>query len=194
MVEIMDGNNLAINDYGYEFIKPSYDITVGDLAKQLHSFHISRFTNMTERVGAGLIRALYATYISYLPNNFFSYKVIEHEDIRGRFVEMIKTPDCGQISFFTAYPGISRGGHYHHTKSEKFLVVRGSALFRFRNISTNEYYELPVNGRISEIVESIPGWAHDITNIGNEEMLVLIWASEILDKNKPDTYSYPLIK
>jgi UDP-2-acetamido-2,6-beta-L-arabino-hexul-4-ose reductase len=168
-------------------IKPEYSITVGDLANQIKAFHDSRNTLMTEEVGTGFTRALYATYLSYLRPIQFAYEVPAYEDSRGRFVEMLKTKDSGQFSFFTAHPGITRGGHYHHTKSEKFLVLQGLAKFGFRNIVTNEAYELTVDGLAPKIVETIPGWTHDITNIGENELIVMLWASEAFDRAQPDT-------
>ena len=86
---------------------------------------------------------------------------------------MLKTPDCGQFSFFTAHPGITRGGHYHHTKTEKFLVIKGQARFKFRHMQTGQMHELTTTGERSEIVETVPGWTHDITNVGSDEMIVM---------------------
>ncbi|MBM3435330.1 MAG: capsular biosynthesis protein, partial [Bacteroidetes bacterium] len=122
----------------------------------------------------------------------FSYRVPQHGDARGVFVEMLKTPDCGQFSFFTAHSGITRGGHFHHTKSEKFLVIKGNARFRFRHMQSGETYELFTSGEQAEIVETVPGWTHDITNIGDEEMIVMLWANEVFDRSRPDTYASPL--
>ena len=168
-------------------VKPEYSISVGMLASQIKAFHHSRSALMTEEVGIGLTRALYATYLSYLRPEQFAYVVPAYEDSRGRFVEMLKTKDSGQFSFFTANPGITRGGHYHHTKSEKFLVLQGLARFGFRNILTNETFELSVDGLSPKIVETIPGWTHDITNIGENELIVMLWASEAFDRARPDT-------
>lgn len=168
-------------------VKPEYSISVGMLASQIKAFHDSRSALMTEEVGIGLTRALYATYLSYLRPEQFAYVVPAYEDSRGRFVEMLKTKDSGQFSFFTANPGITRGGHYHHTKSEKFLVLQGSARFGFRNVLTNETFELSVDGLSPKIVETIPGWTHDITNIGENELIVMLWASEAFDRARPDT-------
>jgi UDP-2-acetamido-2,6-beta-L-arabino-hexul-4-ose reductase len=100
---------------------------------------------------------------------------------------MLKTPDSGQFSYFTAHPGVTRGGHYHHSKTEKFLVVQGEALFRFRHMLTNERFELRTSGTQAQVVDTIPGWAHDITNVGNTDMVVMLWANENFDRNKPDT-------
>ena len=102
---------------------------------------------------------------------------------------MLKTQDSGQFSYFTANPGVTRGGHYHHTKTEKFLVIRGQARFKFRHMQTGESHELCTSGNKAEIVETVPGWAHDITNVGEDEMVVMLWANEIFDREKPDTYA-----
>ncbi len=191
-VEIMDGAILDLDPEGFVGVGPKYTATVGELAQHIESFKNSRTTLQTDRVGVGLIRALYSTYISYLPKNLFLYPVPSHEDARGVFVEMLKTPDCGQFSYFTAHPGVTRGGHYHHSKTEKFLIIKGKAHFRFRHMLDHEVFDLVVSGDSPSIVETIPGWAHDITNIGDEEMLVMLWANEIFDRANPDTYSCPL--
>jgi UDP-2-acetamido-2,6-beta-L-arabino-hexul-4-ose reductase len=168
-------------------VTPEYAITLGELAAQIRAFADCRTTLMSERVGTGLVRALYATYVSYLPNDRFSYEVQQHADPRGVFVEMLKTPDSGQFSYFTAHPGITRGGHYHHTKTEKFLVIKGDALFRFRHLLTDELVELRTSGTTPQVVDTIPGWSHDITNVGDDEMVVMLWANENFDRQKPDT-------
>lgn len=166
---------------------PEYEITVGALADQIRAFHASRESLVTEHVGTGLTRALYATYVSFLPLRAFEYTVPRHVDPRGVFVEMLKTPDCGQVGYFTAFPGITRGEHYHHTKTEKFLVIKGMASFGYRNIITNETHEILTNGGEGRIVETIPGWTHNVTNVGEDELVVLVWANEIFDRQKPDT-------
>lgn len=191
-IEIMDGATLDLDLEGFVGVGPKYTATVGDLAQYIESFKNSRATLQTDRVGVGLIRALYSTYISYLPKNLFFYPVPSHKDVRGVFVEMLKTPDCGQFSYFTAYPGVTRGGHYHHSKTEKFLVIRGKALFKFRHMLNKEVFDLVISGDSPTIVETIPGWAHDITNIGDDEMVVMLWANEIFDSAHPDTYACPL--
>jgi UDP-2-acetamido-2,6-beta-L-arabino-hexul-4-ose reductase len=100
---------------------------------------------------------------------------------------MLKTKDSGQFSYFTAHPGITRGGHYHHTKTEKFLVIKGTAKFRFCNILTGERYNVETSDSEPMVVETVPGWTHDITNIGDDELIVMLWANEIFDNDKPDT-------
>jgi UDP-2-acetamido-2,6-beta-L-arabino-hexul-4-ose reductase len=175
---------------GFGEVYPIYSVTVGQLAEQISMFRDVRTSLLTERVGAGLVRALYSTYASYLHTDQFSYTVPKYGDSRGVFIEMLKTRDSGQLSCFTAKPGVTRGGHYHHSKTEKFLVVKGRALFRFRHIITDESFELIVNGDEPTIVEAIPGWAHDIRNIGDDEIVVMLWANEIFDKQRPDTCAH----
>lgn len=168
-------------------VSPVYETSLGDLASQIEAFKNCRSSLVAERVGVGFVRALYATYVSYLAPEAFSYDLPKHGDERGVFVEMLKTKDSGQFSYFTAHPGVTRGGHYHHTKTEKFLVIKGEAQFGFRNIITDERYQIYVCGEKPQIVETVPGWTHDITNVGNDEMVVMLWANEIFDRQKPDT-------
>ena len=168
-------------------VEPEYTVSLSQLAAQLQYFRDGRTTLMTDRVGAGFVRALYATYISYLPSDSFSYELPQYADSRGVFVEMLKTPDSGQLSYFTAHPSVTRGGHYHHSKTEKFLVIKGEALFRFRHLLTNEVVEVTACGKTPRVIDTIPGWTHDITNVGDDEMIVMLWANENFDRKKPDT-------
>ena len=164
-----------------------YSTTVGGLVQTLQGFAASRQSLMTPRVGTGLVRALYSTYVSYLPAESFDYPVPLHSDPRGEFVEMLKTPDCGQFSYFTAHPGITRGEHYHHSKTEKFLVIRGTAHFGFRQIESGQLHRVITRGGEARIVETVPGWTHNITNIGDDELIVMLWANEVFDREHPDT-------
>lgn len=167
-------------------LRQTYSITLGNLAEQIRSFDNCRTSLITERVGKGLTRALYATYISYLPPERFVYELTPHKDGRGVFVEMLKTPDCGQFSFFTVLPGVTRGSHYHHSKTEKFLVVKGTTKMRFRHLITDELHEVVLSSDAPQVMDTIPGWVHDITNIGNSEAIVMLWANEVFDQDKPD--------
>jgi UDP-2-acetamido-2,6-beta-L-arabino-hexul-4-ose reductase len=171
---------------------PQYSITVSELVDQLYRFKASRDSLATEPVGHGLVRALYSTYVSFLPPEQFSYAVKQHGDKRGVFVEMLKTADSGQFSFFTAHPGVTRGGHYHHSKTEKFLVIKGDARFCFRHVLTGEFHEVYTSGDVSQIVETVPGWTHDVTNVGTKELICMLWANEIFDREKPDTFACPV--
>lgn len=177
---------------GHHEVGPTYRTTVGDILDQIRGFRADRDQNLIAEVGHGLTRALYATYVSYLPTESFSYAIPAHKDARGAFSEMVKTRTSGQFSYFNALPGVTRGGHYHHTKTEKFLVVHGRARFRFRNLATGERHEIETSAEHPEIVETIPGWAHDVTNIGDEIMVSLLWANEIFDRSRPDTISHRL--
>lgn len=172
---------------GFVEAGPVYATTVGGVAELLGSFASSRTSLVTARVGGGLARALYATFVSFLPKESFAYQVPRYVDPRGVFVEMLKTPDCGQFSYFTAHPGVARGEHYHHTKTEKFLVIQGTANFGFRNIDSGDTYELTVSGGEGHIVESIPGWTHNVVNSGETELIIMLWASEVFDRGRPDT-------
>ena len=171
---------------------PEYRITVQQLADLLRGYRAIRETHTIGQTGTGLGRALYATYISYLPVADFAYPVTRHGDERGVFAEMLRTEHSGQFSFFTARPGVTRGGHYHHAKTEKFLVLKGQARFRFLNMDSGEIYELDTNGEESMVVQTVPGWSHDITNVGEEELICMLWANELFDRDRPDTIARPL--
>lgn len=172
---------------GFAEVQPVYVTTVGQVADMIRGFRSDRADNFIDAVGTGLTRALYATYVAALPRSEFSYQIVSHRDPRGAFSEMLKTRTSGQFSFFTAHPGVTRGGHYHHTKTEKFLIVHGEALFRFRHVVTGETHEIRTAGSEPVIVETVPGWAHDVTNVGDDVMISLLWANEVFDRTRPDT-------
>jgi len=182
--------NLPLKAKGKTRIQ-EYNIRLDSLASLIKSFKEDQVLN---EVGKDLTRAIYSTYISFKQPKDFVSKPTIHIDNRGQFSEIIKTSSSGQVSFFTTKPGITRGGHYHHTKSEKFLVVQGEAVFKFRHIVTDEEFSISVNSEDPTLVETIPGWAHDITNTGKLENIVLLWANELFDPIKPDTYAKELTK
>ncbi|MBS9854707.1 capsular polysaccharide biosynthesis protein CapF [Vibrio alginolyticus] len=188
LIELLDGGV----ESGFKQVSIEYNTTVGEVASLLQAFKESRDNLVTEHVGKGLTRALYSTYLSYFEPSKFHYTLPKYGDERGVFCEMLKTKESGQFSFFTAHKGITRGGHYHHSKNEKFLVIKGEALFKFEHVVTGEQYELKVNSDEATVVETVPGWSHDITNIGEEELVVMLWANEIFDRNAPDTIAKPL--
>lgn len=188
LMALLDGKTAS----GAVKVTPEYSTTVGYVADTLKNFKGSRDNLITENVGVGLERALYSTYLSYMQPSQFSYAIPSYGDERGVFSEVLKTKQAGQFSFFTAHPGITRGGHYHHTKNEKFLVIKGRALFKFEHVITGERYELSVASETPEIVETVPGWSHDVTNVGSEELIVMLWANEIFDREAPDTIAKPL--
>ncbi|BDX07669.1 UDP-2-acetamido-2,6-beta-L-arabino-hexul-4-ose reductase [Planctobacterium marinum] len=174
----------------YVNVEPVYETSLGELAETIKSFKQARETLIIPQVGESFLRVLYATYVSYISPSSFSYSLKKHADPRGVFVEMLKTKDSGQFSYFTALPGVTRGGHYHHVKTEKFLVIKGEAKFGFRHITSGEYIEIFIDGENAEVVETVPGWSHDITNVGEEELIVMLWANENFNPDAPDTVSY----
>lgn len=172
---------------GIEQPERTYNTTVGELAATLERMAAGRERGEVESVGSGLDRALYATYLSYLPPEQFAYSLARHDDQRGTFLEFLRTRDSGQFAVLKAYPGQTRGEHYHHTKAEKMLVVQGQARFRFRQVDTGETFELTASEDDPVAIETIPGWAHNITNTGEDDLVVVIWASETFDRARPDT-------
>ena len=186
LLDLLSDTNRQKND-GYVPVNFSYKVKLGEIAKSINLFKESRSNLKTEEVGTGFLRALYSTYISFLPKEMFSYDLNPHVDERGLFSEVLRTKRSGQFSFFTAKPGVTRGVHYHHSKTEKFLVIKGKALFKFRNLITDEKHELVTSEKKLQIVESIPGWVHSITNIGEDDMYTMLWANETFNPENPDT-------
>jgi UDP-2-acetamido-2,6-beta-L-arabino-hexul-4-ose reductase len=179
-------------DSGISEPQQVHHTTVGEIAELIQAFAECRSRGMIPDVGTGLARALYATFIAALPVTQATYSLNTKTDARGSFVEVLKTPTAGQFSYFTAHPGVTRGGHYHHTKIEKFLVAHGTGRFRFRHVLSGEFFELVSVADQPLIIETIPGWAHDVTNVGEDELVVLSWANEQFDPARPDTYPMPL--
>lgn len=166
-----------------------YRVTLGELAKIVTTIHESRSKGEVLELGGGFMRALYSTYVSALEPSDFSYELVSHVDERGSFTEVLRSPSSGQISFLTVSSGATRGSHYHHSKIEKFVVVAGSARFRFRSLLNGQAHEIFATAGAAQVIESAPGWVHDITNIETEELVVLVWANEVFEASKPDTYS-----
>lgn len=168
--------------------KPVYQITLGQIVSTLREFHDCKDSLLLNDL-TGVRKCLYSTYLSYLPENAFSYKLIDHTDARGAFSEFFKNAGIGQFSVSTTVPGITRGNHWHNTKVEKFLVVAGEADLCFRKLGTKEVIRYHVTADVPEIVDIPVGYTHNITNTSKTETLVtLIWANEIFDPENPDTY------
>ncbi|NTW63630.1 MAG: SDR family oxidoreductase, partial [Chlorobiaceae bacterium] len=170
----------------------SYTTTLGELAELIGSFRQSRQTLVLPGFDSRFVKVLYATYLSYLDGEDFAYGLTIRSDERGSLAEMMKSGAFGQIFVSRTKPGITRGNHYHHTKTEKFMVVEGDALIRFRRIDGTEVIEHRVAGREFRVVDIPPGYTHHITNIGNTELVTLFWASEMFNPEKPDTYFLPV--
>jgi len=169
-------------------LEPIYRISVAGLAEVMLQIHKSRTAGIVLDVGSGFLRAIYATYISFLEPSLFAYSLSAHSDERGIFVEVLKTPSAGQLSFLTVKVGAKRGSHFHHSKVEKFIVVRGCATFKFQNLFDRRTHEIHVRDDSPTVVESIPGWIHEILNSGQSELSVIVWASEVFESDKTDTY------
>jgi UDP-2-acetamido-2,6-beta-L-arabino-hexul-4-ose reductase len=170
-------------------VSPTYTLTVSQLHEILTELYRSLNSCFVEDVGTGLRRCLYATLLSHLSPSHFTFPLKLHRDPRGDFVEFIKTASAGQCSVFTCNPGHSRGGHYHHTKSERFLVLSGEACFQMRNIRTNESTSFTIKASEPCVVTTTPGWAHTISNPGTQPLIVAVWANESFNPNQPDTFS-----
>ncbi len=134
-----------------------------------------------------LVKKLYSTYLSHLPEDQFSYPLQMNVDHRGSFTEFIKTPDRGQVSVNISKPGITKGNHWHHTKNEKFLVVSGTGVIRFRKVDSDEVIEYFVSGEKLEVVDIPVGYTHNIENLGSTDMVTIMWCNECFDPEKPDT-------
>jgi len=174
---------------GFCEIEGGYKVSLGRVADLLYSFRESRSNIILPSIPReSFEKKLYSTYLSYLPENDFSYEVKMNIDERGSFTELFRTLESGQISVNISKPGIIKGNHWHHTKVEKFIVLKGKACFQFRKIGTDEIIEYHMSGEHIEVLDVPSGYTHNIINEGTEELITLIWANECFDKEKPDTY------
>lgn len=172
----------------YSEVTPVHTIKLGEIADLINSFKSSRETLQVPDMGDAFTKKLYSTYLSYLPEDQFSYLLKMNVDNRGSFTEFIKSPERGQVSVNISKPGITKGNHWHHTKNEKFLVVSGKGVIRFRKINTNEIIEYFVSGDKLEVVDIPVGYTHNIENLGDTDMVTVMWVNEVFDKERPDTF------
>ena len=163
-------------------------IPLGEIADTIHAFKHSRKDFSCPDMGDAFTAKLYATYLSYLPTDGFSYPLKMNCDARGSFTEILRTPDRGQFSVNVSKPGITKGNHWHHTKNEKFIVVSGNGVIRFRKLGSDEVIEYYVSGEKLEAIDIPPGYTHNIENLGDTDLVTFMWASERFDPNKPDTF------
>ncbi len=163
-------------------------INLGDLAARIRSFKAVRTSLVLPDFSSKFDHVLYSTYLSYLNEKAFEYGLDIKSDQRGSLAEFIKSPHMGQIFVSRTNPGVTRGDHYHHTKTEKFLVVEGEGIIRFRHIERNDILEYPVSGEKYQVVDIPPGYTHSIENTGETVMVTLFWASEMFNPDNPDTY------
>lgn len=172
----------------YSEVTPVHTIKLGEIADLINSFKSSRETLQVPDMGDAFTKKLYSTYLSYLPEDQFSYLLKMNVDNRGSFTEFLKSPERGQVSVNISKPGITKGNHWHHTKNEKFLVVSGKGVIRFRKINTNEIIEYFVSGDKLEVVDIPVGYTHNIENLGDTDMVTVMWVNEVFDKERPDTF------
>lgn len=165
-----------------------HTITLGEIVDLIYSFKKSREERSIPDMSDAFTKKLYSTYLSYLPEAQFSYELKMNVEQRGSFTEFIKTLDRGQVSVNISKPGTTKGNHWHHTKNEKFLVVSGTGVIRFRRIDSDEVIEYFVSEEKMEVVDIPPGYTHNIENLGNTDLVTIMWANEPFDPEKPDTY------
>ncbi|QFK73372.1 capsular polysaccharide biosynthesis protein CapF [Pradoshia sp. D12] len=161
---------------------------LGTIVHLIQTFKRSRDERLVPDLGNPFVKKLYSTYLSYLPEDQFAYPLKMNIDERGSFTEFIKTPDRGQVSINISKPGITKGNHWHHTKNEKFLVVSGEGVIRFRKIDTDDVIEYFVDGNKLEVIDIPVGYTHNIENLGTTDMVTVMWANELFDPEHPDTY------
>lgn len=185
-IKMLEGNSTINGEYYYVSIKHS--IKLGNLAEKIRSFKGSRTDLSIPNMEDELTKKLYSTYLSFLPEDKFSYELKMNCDNRGSFTEFIRTAKSGQVSVNISKPGITKGNHWHHTKNEKFMVVSGEGVIRLRRIDSQEIIEYIVNGNKLEVVDIPIGYTHSIVNIGENDLVTIMWVNECFNLEKPDTY------
>ncbi len=181
-------SNPTLLDDGFCHVLPVYKIKLGEIVDLLYSFKASRKDLSIPLMSDPFVKKLYATYLSYLPKNDFSYQLKMNCDDRGSFTEILRTQHHGQFSVNISKPGITKGQHWHHTKNEKFVVVSGKGVIRFRKPDSSEIIEYFVSGDKISVVDIPTGYTHNIENLGDTDMVTFMWCNECFDKEHPDTY------
>lgn len=177
-----------IEEKFYYHISQTFHTTLGELAHKLYEIKDMRKSLIIPDLSDKLTKYLYTTYLSYLDENNFSYDLPVHQDERGSLVELIKSHQAGQVFISTSRKGVIRGNHYHHTKVEKFCVIKGTANIKLRKIDSDEPITYTVSDQNIEIVDIPPGYTHSIENVTDGEIIVLFWANELFDPDNPDTF------
>ena len=178
---------VQIDRYYYE-VTTVYKRTLGNIVDSLKMFRNMRNSLLIPDLSDGFNKALYSTYLTYLEEDDFSYFLDKKEDNRGWLAELVKSEQFGQMFVSKTHPGITRGNHWHHTKTEKFIVIQGQANIRFRKIDEDKVIEYIVDGEKPQVLDIPPGYTHSIENIGQDEVITLFWSNEMFNPEKPDTY------
>jgi UDP-2-acetamido-2,6-beta-L-arabino-hexul-4-ose reductase len=186
LIHALSGKENRKGDYCEVFVEHSEKL--GSIVDLIYSFKASRENLSIPNMGDEFTKKLYSTYLSYLPTNQFNYPLKMNLDNRGSFTEIIRTLDRGQFSVNISKPHITKGQHWHHTKNEKFVVVSGKGVIRFRRINSKEIIEYFVTGENIEVVDIPVGYTHNIENLGETDMVTFMWCNEVFDSEKPDTY------
>jgi len=174
----------------YAKVPIDYHTTLGEISDLLKSFKESRVNLSIPNMADPFTKKLYSTYLSYLPEDKFSYPLKMNIDDRGSFTEILRTMDRGQFSVNISKPHITKGQHWHHTKNEKFVVVSGKGVIRFRNMNKPDakVIEYFVSGDKIEVVDIPTGYTHNIENTGDTDMITFMWCNECFNTDKPDTF------
>lgn len=183
-----NGTPDGIDISGFKGVPVVHERSLGEIADIITSFKETRKNLSIPDMSDKLVSKLYSTYLSYLPTDQFAYDLEMHVDNRGSFTEFIRNEDRGQVSVNISKPGITKGQHWHHSKNEKFLVVKGEGLIRFRRIDSDEIIEYRVSGDKLQVVDIPTGYTHSIVNVGEEDMVTVMWANEPFNPDKPDTF------
>ena len=173
---------------GFGTVPTTHTIELGKIADLIYSFKESRRNLSLPDFSNEFEKKLYSTYLSFLPKDDFAYALDMKSDERGSFTEFIKSDEKGQVSVNIAKPGITKGNHWHHTKNEKFLVVSGEAVIAFRKVGEEEVIEYRVSGDDLKVVDIPCGYTHNIQNVGNTDLVTVMWVNEVFNQNKPDTF------
>ena len=187
-------DNVNKKEDSFCYVPVVHLITLGEIVDLIYSFKASRYDRSVPNMADEFTKKLYATYLSYLPTDKFSYPLKMNIDERGSFTEIIRTPEHGQFSVNISKPGITKGNHWHNTKNEKFLVVSGIGVIRFRRVDSDEVIQYYVSGDKLEVVDIPTGYTHNIENLGDCDMVTFMWCNECFDPNKPDTYFEKVLK
>ncbi len=189
IINAIDGRPYYNPENDYYSALPIYNVSLKDLKDKLYSFYNQRSSLMVPNLSDDFTRKLYSTYLSYLPKDKVIVPLKMNIDDRGSFTEILKSKSCGQFSVNVSKPGVTKGNHFHHSKWEFFVVVKGRALIEMRNVNSEEILRFEVSDKNIQAIHMLPGYTHNIVNLSdNEDLVTLMWANEIFNSDKPDTY------